>query len=114
MAQTTLTIFAGDQLYRSVVFPLFLRSLIIHWNSYFSRLTGTFLGLILGLLAWYIGERNYRVSCFLQTCYHLGNGNGRGNAYGTAASVGVFLVPLMFIRLFSPPQYLKGNALMLV
>lgn len=67
MAQTTLTIFAGDQLYKSVVFPLSsLSSLIINWNSYFTRLTGTFVGLILGLLVWYIGERYYRVSSFLQ------------------------------------------------
>lgn len=79
MAQTTLTIYAGDQLY-----------------NYFIRLIGTFVGLILGVLVWYIG-----------------NAHGRGNAYGTAAGVGVFLVPLMFIRLFAPPQYLPGILLML-
>jgi len=79
MAQTTLTIFAGDQLY-----------------NYFVRLIGTFVGLILGVLVWFIG-----------------NANGRGNAYGTAASLGVFLVPLMFIRLFTPVQYLGGVILML-
>ena len=66
MAQTTLTIFAGDQLYKYVVFPLILSSLILKWNSYFVRLTGTFVGLILGVLVWYIGERHYRVSPFLQ------------------------------------------------
>ncbi|KAI0002456.1 hypothetical protein BJV74DRAFT_815934 [Russula compacta] len=78
MAQTTLMIYAGDQLY-----------------NYFIRLTGTFFGLILGLLVWYIG-----------------NADARGNAYGTAASVGVSLVPLMFIRLFAPQQYLQGVILM--
>lgn len=66
MAQTTLTIFAGDQLYKSVVFSLFLSSLIINGNSYVTRLTGTFVGLILGVLAWYIGGHHYRVSSFLQ------------------------------------------------
>lgn len=65
MAQTTLTIFAGDQLYKYVVLPLILSSVIMNWNSYFARLTGTFVGLILGLLVWYIGECLYRVSSFL-------------------------------------------------
>jgi len=78
MAQTTLTIYAGDQLYNYVI-----------------RLTGTFIGLIIGLLVWYIG-----------------NAHSNGNAYGTAASFGVFLVPLMFIRLFAPQQYLQGVILM--
>ncbi|KAI9512000.1 hypothetical protein F5148DRAFT_157072 [Russula earlei] len=78
MAQTTLTIYAGDQLY-----------------NYFIRLIGTFFGLIIGLLVWYTG-----------------NAHGRGNPYGAAASVAVFLVPLMFIRLFAPQQYLQGNILM--
>lgn len=66
MAQTTLTIYAGDQLYKSVDFHSSLSSLIINSNSFFVRLTGTFVGLILGVLVWYIGERHYRVSSFLQ------------------------------------------------
>ncbi|KAI0300497.1 hypothetical protein B0F90DRAFT_1723438 [Multifurca ochricompacta] len=78
MAQTTLTIYAGDQLY-----------------NYFIRLTGTFIGLIVGLLIWYVG-----------------NANSRGSVYGIAASVAVFLVPLMFCRLFAPQQYLQGTILM--
>jgi hypothetical protein len=52
-------------LYKYVVFPLILSSLILKWNSYFVRLTGTFVGLILGLVVWYIGEGLYRVSSFL-------------------------------------------------
>lgn len=60
MAQTTLTMFAGDQLYKSVdfffSFPPFLT---IEWHSYVLRLTGTFIGLIVGLLAWYIGGSHY-------------------------------------------------------
>ncbi|KAF8273497.1 hypothetical protein EI94DRAFT_1826225 [Lactarius quietus] len=80
MAQTTLTIYAGDQLYNYVV-----------------RLTGTVIGLIVGLLVWYIG-----------------NANTRGNVYGAGASVAVFLVPLVFIRLFAPQQYAPGVILMTV
>lgn len=45
---------------------------------------------------------------------HLGNANSRGNVYGVAASVAVFLVPLMFIRLFAPQQYAPGVILMAV
>ncbi|KAI0041578.1 hypothetical protein FA95DRAFT_677065 [Auriscalpium vulgare] len=74
MAQTTVTIYTGDQLY-----------------NYIIRLTGTALGLGYGLLIWYVG-----------------NGNGDGSPYGQAASVAVFAVPLQFIRLFAPPQYLQG------
>ncbi len=43
-----------------------------------------------------------------------GNANSRGNVYGVGASVAVFLVPLMFIRLFAPQQYLQGIILMAV
>ncbi|KAI0266395.1 hypothetical protein BC834DRAFT_969434 [Gloeopeniophorella convolvens] len=78
MAQTTLTIYAGDQLYNYVI-----------------RLAGTFIGLVFGLLVWYVG-----------------NAHAHGNAYGTAASVAVFLVPLMFLRLYAPQQYLQGTILL--
>jgi len=80
MAQTTLTVYVGDQLYNYVI-----------------RLTGTFIGLLIGLLVWYIG-----------------NANSRGNAYGAGASAAVFLVPLVFIRLFAPQQYTPGVLLMTV
>ena len=43
-----------------------------------------------------------------------GNANSRGNVYGVGASVAVFLVPLMFIRLFAPQQYVPGIVLMAV
>ena len=57
MAQTTLTIYAGDQLFKCVdIFSLFLTSLTVKWNSYFARLTATFIGLIVGLIVWYVGE----------------------------------------------------------
>jgi hypothetical protein len=38
----------------------------------------------------------------------VGNGRGNGNPYGAAASVGVLLIPIIFVRIFSPAQYLAG------
>ncbi|KAH9950803.1 hypothetical protein B0H21DRAFT_721769 [Amylocystis lapponica] len=70
MAQTTLNVYASDQIY-----------------NYVMRVFGTFVGGVYGLLCWYIGSAN-----------------GNGNAYGVAASVAVFLVPLIFCRLYAPPQ----------
>jgi len=74
MAQTTLNIYAADQI----------------WN-YMLRLLGTIIGLIYGLLCWYIGSAK-----------------SNGSPYGMAASVAVFLVPLVFCRIFAPMQYLPG------
>ncbi|PCH37055.1 hypothetical protein WOLCODRAFT_140699 [Wolfiporia cocos MD-104 SS10] len=74
MAQTTLNIYAADQI----------------WN-YMLRLLGTFIGALYGLVCWYIGSAR-----------------GNGNPYGLAACVGVFLVPVMFARLFAPMQVLPG------
>ncbi|KZT25917.1 hypothetical protein NEOLEDRAFT_1132953 [Neolentinus lepideus HHB14362 ss-1] len=74
MAQMTLNVYASDQIF-----------------NYFTRLIGTFIGLIIGLLVWYIGS-----------------GHGKGNPYGIAASFGVFMIPTMFIRLFAPPALLSG------
>ncbi|CCM03466.1 uncharacterized protein FIBRA_05599 [Fibroporia radiculosa] len=74
MAQTTLNIYAGDQI----------------WNIML-RLAGTFVGLVFGLLSWYIGS-----------------GNGHGSPYGMAVIVGVFLIPVLFLRIFAPPQLLPG------
>lgn len=78
MAQTTLNIFASDQIF-----------------NYVARLLGTFLGALVGLVTWYIGF-----------------GSGNGSPYGTAATVAVFLVPVLFLRLFAPPQYLPGALLL--
>ncbi|KAI0266396.1 hypothetical protein BC834DRAFT_969435 [Gloeopeniophorella convolvens] len=74
MAQTILTVYAGDQLY-----------------NYIIRISGTFLGLVMGLLIWYTG-----------------NANGNGTQYGFAASYAVLMTPVLFIRLFAPPQYMQG------
>ncbi|KDQ52244.1 hypothetical protein JAAARDRAFT_184405 [Jaapia argillacea MUCL 33604] len=59
--------------------------------NYATRLSGTLFGLAFGLCAWYIGS-----------------GHGHGNPYGVAASTAVFLLPVLFLRLFAPPQYLSG------
>lgn len=49
------------------------------------RILGTVLGGLIGMAAWYVG------------C-----GHGHGNVYGLAASSAVFLVPIIFNRLFNP------------
>ncbi|KIP09379.1 hypothetical protein PHLGIDRAFT_86838 [Phlebiopsis gigantea 11061_1 CR5-6] len=74
MAQLTLNVYASDQMY-----------------NYFTRIIGSFLGCVLGMLGWYIGSAK-----------------GKGNPYGIAAVNAVFLLPLVFLRLFAPPQYLGG------
>uniref|UniRef100_A0A0W0FWJ3 ER transporter 6TM N-terminal domain-containing protein n=1 Tax=Moniliophthora roreri TaxID=221103 RepID=A0A0W0FWJ3_MONRR len=74
MAQTTMNIFASDQIF-----------------NLFTRLLGTIIGLVLGLAAWY-----------------MGNGHGNGNPYGAAASMAFWCFPLVFLRLYAPPQYLTG------
>ena len=57
MAQTTLNIYASDQLFK------YEHLIIEHWSyshgsivSYFTRLLGTFIGAVIGLLSWYIGQ----------------------------------------------------------
>lgn len=49
------------------------------------RILGTVAGGVLGMVAWYAG-----------------NGHGNGNPYGMAASAAVFLVPIIFFRLYYP------------
>jgi len=68
MAQTTMNIYMSDQLY-----------------NYAARLFGTFVGLVIGLVAWYAG-----------------NGHGNGNPYGSAAATAVVLVPILFARINAP------------
>ncbi|EEB96892.1 hypothetical protein MPER_03888, partial [Moniliophthora perniciosa FA553] len=74
MAQTTMNIFASDQIF-----------------NLFTRLLGTIIDLVLGWRAWY-----------------MGNGHGNGNPYGAAASMAFWCFPLVFLRLYAPPQYLTG------
>jgi hypothetical protein len=58
-----------------------------------------------------IAVRHFSLSADL---IRSGNANSRGNVYGTGASVAVFVVPLMFARLFAPQQYGPGIILMAV
>lgn len=37
-----------------------------------------------------------------------GNASGRGNPYGEAAAVAVLSIPIVFLRVFAPFQYLPG------
>ncbi|EJD03603.1 uncharacterized protein FOMMEDRAFT_133035 [Fomitiporia mediterranea MF3/22] len=73
MAQTAMNVYAADSFYSIV-----------------TRSIGTFLGLVVGLLVWYIG-----------------NGNGNGNPYGVAAAYGVLVIPAMFVRINAPPALLQ-------
>jgi len=74
MGQTILNVYAADQIF-----------------NLFTRISGTFVGLVFGLLAWY-----------------MGNGNGTGNRYGVAASYGLVLIPVIFVRVFAPIEYLAS------
>jgi hypothetical protein len=67
------------------------------------------MGLTMAVLIWYIGT-HFALVCRV-SCYSLsdpGNGGGNGSPYGLAASYAVLIVPVMFVRLFAPPQYLPG------
>ncbi|KAI1610765.1 hypothetical protein EDD37DRAFT_681496 [Exophiala viscosa] len=55
------------------------------------RLTGTVVGGVLGLVAWYIGA-----------------GDGPGNPYGIAAICVPFILVFMWGRLFGPPAFLQA------
>lgn len=56
---------------------------------YILRVLGTVFGLIITLLVWYIG-----------------NGDGYGNPYTTGLVLAVFLLPITFVRVHSPPRLL--------
>ena len=68
MAQTGLGVFAGEQIV-----------------NFLARMAGTLIGLVLGMLAWY-----------------MGSGHGRGNAYGTVAATLVVTAPFLFARIVAP------------
>jgi hypothetical protein len=73
---------------------------------------GTLLGLTAAVLIWYTGRHSAlicRVSYYSPS--NPGNGSGNGSPYGLAASYAVFIFPVMFVRLFAPPQYLPGAIL---
>jgi hypothetical protein len=77
MAQTVLNVYAADQIF-----------------NLFTRTIGTFVGLVAGLLTWY-----------------MGNGSGTGNPFGMAASYGLLLIPVLFVRLYAPIEYLASVVL---
>ncbi len=69
------------------------------------------MGFIVGLIIWYLCE--LVVSCpndqpltrYMNYLLPTGNVKSSGNPYGSTASFGVFLLPMVFIRVFAPPQY---------
>ncbi|KZT59231.1 hypothetical protein CALCODRAFT_450301 [Calocera cornea HHB12733] len=70
MAQTGLGVYAGEQI-----------------ASFILRVSGTMIGLVLGMLAWYIGA-----------------GRGNGNGYGMVVITTVIISPFLFIRVAGPMQ----------
>jgi hypothetical protein len=112
IAQTILTVYAGDQIFKLVAPGLCVPRPGLHWHSFMIRIGGTLLGLIAAILIWYIGRHSAlirRVLCHSPS--GAGNGGGNGNPYGLAASYAVLIVPVMFVRLFAPPQFLPGAIL---
>lgn len=74
MAQTALGVYTGEQVITFVV-----------------RMTGTVIGLVIGMVIWYIGAP----------------GNGSGNPYGLAAATVVFMGPVILLRVIAPPRTLQ-------
>ncbi|KZO91011.1 hypothetical protein CALVIDRAFT_506209 [Calocera viscosa TUFC12733] len=70
MAQTGLAVYAGEQI-----------------ASFIIRVSGTMAGLVLGMLAWYIGAAR-----------------GNGNPYGMVIITVVIVAPFLFIRVSGPQQ----------
>jgi hypothetical protein len=113
MAQTTLNIYAADQIFKCVRQQLYcsvvlkplilLATLPVYWV----------LSSVLQLVCW----RGMRVSRgFVFTVGKSnnpfpGNGKGDGSPYGSAAAVGVCIIPLLFVRIFAPERFLAGNIL---
>ncbi|KAH6607197.1 hypothetical protein Trco_003510 [Trichoderma cornu-damae] len=62
--------------------------------SLVSRALGTIIGGVFGLVAWY-----------------MGSGSGPGNPYGMAATVAVFTVICMWLRVFLPLAYTQATAM---
>ncbi|ORX36048.1 hypothetical protein BD324DRAFT_629981 [Kockovaella imperatae] len=69
LAQLSLSVYSGEQI-----------------SNFMTRVCGTGLGLVNGIVIWYIGAP----------------GRGRGNPYGIAAATMVFTAPALFNRLVAP------------
>jgi hypothetical protein len=67
MAQTTMNIYASDQIFKYAlaihICKCISTNLLLHY-SYVTRLGGTFIGLLFGLACWYIGETE-RIAAYL-------------------------------------------------
>jgi len=112
MAQTILTVYSGDQIFKLVTPGLCVRCPCLNWHSFVIRIGGTLLGLIMAILIWYIGRHSTPIRRVLfYSPSGAGNGSGNGSPYGLAASYAVLIVPVMFVRLFAPPQLLPGAIL---
>ena len=76
--------------------------------SFAIRILGTALGMLFGVLVWYIGMLYREIFMFglVKFDFSLGDGHGGGNPYGLAASFAVFILPLAFARAFAPPSLL--------
>lgn len=62
MAQITVNIYIADQIYEYGDLSFYTRTtLTLRPFSYVARIIGTFVGLVVGLLAWYIGSSLYFV-----------------------------------------------------
>jgi hypothetical protein len=58
MAQTILTVYTGDQLFKLVAPGLCVPRPYLHWQSLVIRIGGTLLGAIMAILIWYIGRHS--------------------------------------------------------
>ncbi|TKY86957.1 hypothetical protein EX895_003634 [Sporisorium graminicola] len=63
--------------------------------TFVMRIAGTVAGLLYGAALWYVST-----------------GNGRGNAYGIAATTAVGFVPLVFVRVWAPKMLLLPSIMM--
>ena len=115
MAQTTLNIYASDQIFKCVWFisKAYCRRIHIKiptatsrawparsWVPWSEWFVGT---LVRGMSPWAL-----RIIWTYSYILNAGAGNGNGNPYGLAAITGVILVPFVFLRIFAPPQYLSA------
>ena len=72
----------------------------VSWDASSACWHGTSVRIRLPRAAWRVSHRA------------TGSAKGNGNPYGIAAINAVFLLPLVFLRLFAPPQYLGGVLLL--
>lgn len=55
MAQTILTVYSGDQIFKLVASGLWVPRPYLHWHSFVIRIGGTLLGLVMAIVIWYVG-----------------------------------------------------------